>query len=73
MLEGYAARARHIRNQVHLELRQLHSRQVRAQFAAALHRNEALRLNLQMSVISVTLGALAVVSGTSLSPQSEPD
>jgi len=37
---------------------------VRAQFAAALHRNEALRLNLQMSVISVTLGALAVVSGT---------
>lgn len=61
ILEAYAARLSHIQSRVMLEQRRLQSRQVRAQFAAALHRNEALLLNLQMTIISVSLGGLAAV------------
>ena len=35
-----------------------------AQFAAALYRTKVLQLNLNMSIATATLGALAVVGGT---------
>ena len=58
------ARLMHLKSKVMREIDRLASRQKQAELSAALQRNKLLEFNLQAQIGTLTLGGLAVVSGS---------